>query len=158
MEMPKSCSECELCEKYSKNSKRSNIGKMILFRCKGIQVGKYLKSPKTLRLDKNAFKFRTHELCPLQQPQLDSDIEEAIINVSNKVWMHAPTRILQDNLNTIKKAFTNKDKLIYESQKAQMNMKSKLDKIEEIANRKFSTSRRLEDIQQELDNVSLWKE
>ena len=100
-----------------------------------------------------------------QQLQLASDIDENIDLIHIMLFNYSElqsdnlttkeSRILTANnltpLESIKQELIDKDKLIYESQKAQMNMKSKLDKIDEIAHRKFSTSRRLEDIQQELE-------
>ena len=99
-----------------------------------------------------------------QEPQLASDIEFELEKLLSLANCYATSRFHNHSLmdkellvkqargsyNNIKQVLVDKNKLIYESQKAQMNMKAKLDKINEILNRKFSISRRLEDIQQEL--------
>ena len=108
----------------------------------------------------NGGKFINAKVVPIafnQEPQLDSGIEEYFnFLYSEPRYAEDGTKIIGGYyvhmLDKLKQVLVNKDKLIYESQKAQMNMKAKLDKIDEILNRKFSISRRLEDIQRELDD------
>ena len=94
-----------------------------------------------------------------QQPQLESTVEEALnkllINYYNRNEDYVGD--VEDAADTIRRAFANmqqeleltRERLIYFKK---ISPQVKLDKIDEILNRKFSISRRLEDIQRELDD------
>ena len=111
----------------------------------------------------NGYYNKTNPNCPLklinQQPQLESTVEEALnkllINYYNRNEDYVGD--VEDAADTIRRAFANmqqeleltRERLIYFKK---ISPQVKLDKIDEILNRKFSISRRLEDIQRELDD------